>query len=318
MEAAGGIGLMLGPLMGAELYTLGGFPAPFLVLGFVLILLLLLIGQVIPWKRYNQKKGEILTSVSMVTMLNFPQIFLVFIIGFSALMSVTFVDATISLHLHEVYSFSYTQVGMIFSIYAIAYAIAAPLVGWSLKTFLSSLHSICAGLLFGSMSLLALGSPIGFLIKSDYSLFLKGLSLATLGFAAALLIIPVMPFMRRISESTLNMKHLFDDNTEFYQEGDEEASKFLEGKRDKEMERLKESLSISVASLGTASSSLGAVCGPIIGSALTEKFSFTIAAVSFSSILCFLFFILICFRPFARVSLLPIGKGKSDILDDDL
>ncbi|CAG9576127.1 unnamed protein product [Danaus chrysippus] len=127
LETFFGLGLIVGPLVGGALYSVGGYYLPFAVLGFILFLTAILCYLTLP----NTPDDEDIrpTGPTMISLLKIPGVFLTAITITSTSLSLGFLQATLEPHLRQ-FEFSPIILGLIFIINGGLYAVSAPGWGW--------------------------------------------------------------------------------------------------------------------------------------------------------------------------------------------
>jgi len=224
-EAVAGVGFMVGPPLGGWLYAAGGFRLPFIVMGAGLLVALPLLPLALPSSTEDAEAEETPAlgvapphgashlsdsqaaqpafvqrpPVTFLAVARLPPVLNACCVTLLAGLGFGFIGPTLAPHLRSTLGASERAIGALFGLTALTYALAAPLAG-----VLSDAH--------GPVRILALGTAllaVSYLLLGPSPLFgsraahaapagawtLQLLSLALLGFAAALAFIPCMPAM---------------------------------------------------------------------------------------------------------------------------
>ncbi|XP_055384964.1 MFS-type transporter SLC18B1-like isoform X2 [Condylostylus longicornis] len=183
LETFFGLGLIVGPMVGGALYTIGGYFMPFVVLGCALFLIALLTLCVLP--RHTKDVDDKTKGLSMKSVLKIPGV-LVCSFGICATSaSIGFLNATLEPHLRQ-FNLTPVLLGVVFVINGGIYALTAPIWGWMVdKVFSPKLASLLGTFLIG-IAFCAVG-PVSFIpLETTLTVVIFGLVVHGLGIAAML------------------------------------------------------------------------------------------------------------------------------------
>eukprot|EP00357_Protocruzia_adherens_P021960 CAMPEP_0114989312 /NCGR_PEP_ID=MMETSP0216-20121206/10126_1 /TAXON_ID=223996 /ORGANISM="Protocruzia adherens, Strain Boccale" /LENGTH=392 /DNA_ID=CAMNT_0002352273 /DNA_START=71 /DNA_END=1246 /DNA_ORIENTATION=+ len=193
-QAAAGLGIMLGPLIGYVFYNLGGFFLPFAILGFSLFILGLGMNKVLPddhvYTNYDQNQEEPKT-IPYRLMLGLPRVLfatLTVLIGFFAY---GYLEPTLSTHIRDFYSGSDLLSVMAFIVPTLTFILGSFVVSKYIMKRLKKRKVLCWGLTVIAASFLILSEPF-WIPSSIYTMFV---GLSVMGFGIALTLIPCLPEM---------------------------------------------------------------------------------------------------------------------------
>merc|ERR1712087_280588 len=128
-EISTGLGYMVGPPLGGSLFSLGGFAAPFLILGLALLPTAALIYYKVPPDNHRLGKEEARTDVAMQTLLSNPQVVVIALASMLANSDYAFLEPTLGAHLAEQgIANTPDSIGMLFSVSSITYTLACPVI----------------------------------------------------------------------------------------------------------------------------------------------------------------------------------------------
>uniref|UniRef100_A0A0K0F9X2 MFS-type transporter SLC18B1 (inferred by orthology to a human protein) n=1 Tax=Strongyloides venezuelensis TaxID=75913 RepID=A0A0K0F9X2_STRVS len=183
METFAGIGYTAGPMIGGILYEYGGFQLPFIILGGSL--LLTAICSLFTIEKFEDE--ECSDNRGMIGMLKMPLIWIMSVAVTLCAISISFLDPTLAGHL-ESFDLSPTMVGIMFLFCAGGYTISAPFWGILVDRYSCANVLLVIGAVATMCSMFAVG-PAPF-IPINKDLYVIGVALTVLGFAAGALFIP--------------------------------------------------------------------------------------------------------------------------------
>jgi len=252
-EISTGLGYMVGPPMGGALFSLGGFSAPFLLCGIMLIPAALLIYYKMPPDSHRLSKEEVAQDTPIRQLLANPQVLVIAVSSMLANSDYAFLEPTLGEHAAETgLASSPDSIGMLFSVSSITYTLSCPLIGiMANRERFGPRPMIVGGLLFQLLGFLLIGpSPL---------LRLKSLQMGQLIFSLVLF---------GVGES-MSMTPVMDDMMHSVEARGESSDAAVN----------------SLSSLLASSFSLGQMVGPMIGSTLTSRFSFPLACTLMAGVL---------------------------------
>jgi len=129
-EAASGIGLLMGPLMGAALYEIGGYLLPFFTLSLIYLLIYPLISYTLIRVKYSELGHKREVQKQEVSTLRLFLNVRFFFGCFSQILvyaSITYLQPILALHL-QMFGYTGSFIGLCFAIPTLIYASTAPLV----------------------------------------------------------------------------------------------------------------------------------------------------------------------------------------------
>ncbi|XP_063708219.1 MFS-type transporter SLC18B1-like isoform X2 [Culicoides brevitarsis] len=206
LETCFGLGLIVGPMLGGALYSVGGYFLPFVVLGLSLFITALLTLCILPHHKFSEEEQE--RTASLFYVLKIPGVLICALAIAATSASIGFISATLEPHLRQ-FELGPVLLGVIFVINGGVYALTAPVYGWVLdKCFNPKLATImgtmliCVGFCFVG--------PVPFIqAKTTLGLVITGLVLHGFGIAAVL----VSSFTDALKTA---VKHGLPDNIETY------------------------------------------------------------------------------------------------------
>jgi len=239
-EISTGLGYMVGPPLGGSLYSIGGFATPFMVLGLALLPAAALIYYRVPSDAHRLgKEEEEKANVPMKQLLRNPQVLVIAVASMLANSDYAFLEPTLGDHARNLgLAETPDAIGMLFSVSSITYTLSCPVIGiLANRERFGPRPIIVTGLLLQLLGFLLIGpSPL---------LRLKKLHMGQMVTALV---------MFGVGES-MSMTPVMDDMMHSCGESAEDAVN-------------------SLSSVLASSFSLGQMVGPLIGSALTSRFSF--------------------------------------------
>lgn len=177
-EAAAGLGLMLGPPVGGFLYGLGGYQLPFLVLGSLNLLFVVIIIFVLPRVGVDDTEAG-----SLMKVLRIPAVHPALLVTLVASMTISFLDPTLSIHLQK-FNLSPALIGVEFLLIGGMYGIFSPIWGHYADKWRTTRIMMILGLYSATLSCLFMGpSP---LLKLPSSIWIVNIGIATVGFNLSL------------------------------------------------------------------------------------------------------------------------------------
>ena len=268
-ETCVGLGMSLGPAVGAAFYTLGGYGLPFYVLGTFVLLNIPFLWLVIQPICTNEKKDvnqkpEVISEdgakvghqavtktakrrkASKFTygkLISIPEVAVVSLVVVVVSQSQGFLDPTVEPHFRQ-YGLGAQFVGFVFLIMSAAYAIFSPITGWIASKMENKFPLMIIGLFLSAVGLSLLG-PSDF-IPLDPAVWLTSFAMVIMGLAYAVAFIPTF-------ESILDyaIDNGFPDEVKTYS---------------------------LVSGLWSSMYSLGEVTGPLLGGAFVDYLDFPSAA----------------------------------------
>lgn len=256
-EISTGLGYMIGPPLGGFLFSVGGFAAPFLVLGAAILPAAFIFNHYMPPEpRRGKGDGDDgAPEVSMRKLLRNPQILLMAASACLANSDYAFLEPTLGSHATETGLASTPDaIGILFSVSMAAYTVSCPIIGFFAKRDLLGPRAvIVTGLALQLLALLLIG-PTPLLGGSGGGPPRLGmgqmlLALALCGFGEAMSMTPVM-----------------DDMMLSCGEGAGDCVNAL-------------------SSLMASSFSLGQMIGPLLGSYLSSRIGFPWACTGMSLVI---------------------------------
>jgi len=131
VEAANGVGLLFGPLLGAMLYSFGGYMMPFATFGGIYIvaypwiMLTLSRAKQILRTKSQPEEDHPKVEVDVKMLISKPRFLYGLMSQMMITMSIQYLAPTLSVHLHN-YGYSAVQIGFAYGIPAILYATTCP------------------------------------------------------------------------------------------------------------------------------------------------------------------------------------------------
>lgn len=238
-EAARGVGLMVGPAVGGLLFAVGGFALPFVASAAALLLLGLAVLTVLePGSgSASENTAEHATILEIVRQ---PPIAVTTALLIALAMALSVLDPILAPHVEDTFHLQPSSIGLIFASATISYALCSPLVG-PIGNRVGNFAVLVVGCIISALALFALGPttwlPAGWLPRR---VWLLAASMVVLGIGASALTCAV-PCMLEIAR-----------------------------RRGYEIE----AVSDVVGGLLSFAWSVGAVVGPLYGSALYEAAGF--------------------------------------------
>lgn len=248
LETFVGLGMTVGPALGAALYALQGYKLPFLLLGGFMILMVPLNMVLLP----AQISGVQVKSGSIIQLLKLPTVVIMCVVVVVQASAWSFLDPFLEPQLRGNFSLSTETVGLVFLMMSATYGIFCPVWGWVADRWEHTSIMMFCGMILSSIALLLLG-PTELLPFIDNYLWLNMLSLILLGVAMALAIIPTFQSMMDYA-----IDAGFEDGISTYS---------------------------VVSGLWAASYSLGDFVGPSLGGVLVKASDFPTAATGVAGII---------------------------------
>ncbi|CAG9803605.1 unnamed protein product [Chironomus riparius] len=289
LETLFGCGLIVGPMIGGALYSIGGYYLPFVVLGSALFTCAIMTLLILPDRQPETNDGE--AKNSLLQVLKIPGI-VVCCLGIGATSaSIGFISATLEPHLRQ-FNMSAIWLGVMFVINGGVYAMTAPIVGYLVDKYKTPKIISIFGSLF-IMAGFALIGPVAFLpFDTSLTFVICGLVCHGIGIAMSL----VSTFSDALKTAVQNG---FQDGVETYG---------------------------LISGLWTSIFALGAFIGPSVAGYLFDHAGFR-SSVYFilvmHTIVVFIFVIFTCFSSPGRKSYKEISAeemliGKSTVSLDNL
>jgi MFS family permease len=154
-EAARGVGLMVGPAVGGMLYAAGGFALPFLVSAGVLALLGIMVFVLLSDDEAIGDDDEV-EHASFAQVLLLPAISVVTALLVALAMALSVLDPILGPWVHDQYGLSPTVIGLIFSAATLAYAGLSPAIG-AIGNRLGNFTTLVGGMLISALSFFLMG-----------------------------------------------------------------------------------------------------------------------------------------------------------------
>jgi MFS family permease len=134
LEAAAGIGMCLGPIIGIPFYQIGGYIAPFLAFGIVFVIYWFLIKPSVPYSVEELKEAEIDTSkYSYGKMLKNKRILFANIALLVNIFQYTFIDPFLAIRMRDDFGLGEKSASILFFVLGVGYAGACQGVYITLK-----------------------------------------------------------------------------------------------------------------------------------------------------------------------------------------
>ena len=154
-----GSGYMLGPVIGAGLYNLGGFLLPFLASGLVFILLSLqcvtLVKPLISHAE-DQMEASSLSPPALLPLLADLTVLVPLLSATTAAVTIGFIESLLELHL-QTFSISVSSVGLCFLAMSLTYTLITLLTGYCVTKIFHPLSLTIAGLSLLLLSFILVG-----------------------------------------------------------------------------------------------------------------------------------------------------------------
>jgi MFS family permease len=242
-EAASGVGLLMGPLMGAGLYEIGGYILPFATLALLYFLTYPMLSYTLLKINKESKqtpRKRLKPEVKVMSLLTNRRFFFGCISQIVVYSSITYLQPILALHL-QMFGYSGGFIGLCFAIPTLIYASTAPLV-FLLTSRLQKRSVIFIGYSIISCALFLIGPSKWLGLQQTSTLIILGL--CVLGLGGGMTIIPVLPEMILAIED------------------------------DPELDVDEYELNEVISGIFVASQGIGETVGPILGSTLVEGYGF--------------------------------------------
>ena len=215
LEGASGLGLLIGPLLGSALYTLGGYSLPFWTIGTLSLLLFPVIKNASAVVKSEEEKlklarlsetaaveddesielqrGSTMGSsvqIGMDELKRVPMFWFGVIAQVLVFAGIAFGLPIFALHLASYEGFSREWVGFYFAAPAITYIVNSVLIGAYCKV-MSRKMVICIGLFLFALSFYLIGTSPMLGIDDNSRIILVGLFL--FGFSCVMITVPILP-----------------------------------------------------------------------------------------------------------------------------
>lgn len=142
LETFFGLGLIVGPMVGGALYSVGGYLLPFVVLGTTLFSVAILTLCILP--KHDPGEFENDGTASIFTVLRIPGVMVCALAISATSASIGFISATLEPHLRD-FNLTPILLGVIFVINGGVYALTAPFFGWLIDKYLNPKFVTIAG-----------------------------------------------------------------------------------------------------------------------------------------------------------------------------
>uniref|UniRef100_A0A2P2HZD3 MFS-type transporter SLC18B1-like n=1 Tax=Hirondellea gigas TaxID=1518452 RepID=A0A2P2HZD3_9CRUS len=183
LETFFGLGLIAGPAVGGALYELGGFTLPFVSMGCVLMAAAATVWCFLPKEGVSQASK---TDHSVLTLLREPRILLFAASTFAGSLSIGFLQATLEPHIRPLH-LSPFQIGLIFVLNGLSYAVSAPIWGRLCDKWLPERCATIIGALLVVVAFILVGPSPLIPIKNSLALCITALVIHGVGFGAELI-----------------------------------------------------------------------------------------------------------------------------------
>uniref|UniRef100_A0A8D8DQT2 MFS-type transporter SLC18B1 n=1 Tax=Culex pipiens TaxID=7175 RepID=A0A8D8DQT2_CULPI len=184
LETCFGFGLIVGPMVGGALYSVGGYYLPFVVLGSTLFCVAILTLCVLP-RHVDEPTENGGKKASMMTLLRIPGVLVCSLAICATSASIGFLSATLEPHLRQ-FDLGPIVLGLVFVINGGIYAGTAPLWGLSLDRCLSPKVCSAIGCFLVVTGFLVVGPAPFFPVETSLAVIIVGLVFHGLGIAAVL------------------------------------------------------------------------------------------------------------------------------------
>lgn len=246
LEVFTGMGFMIGPAIGGVLYEYGGFKAPFLFMGILLMVGTIVVQFLLPDEGSSHVENATFPLSKIICQ---PRAFLMLVVTFWTSAALAFFDPTLGPVLHFGFHLSASKVGACFLVSPGIYMLLAPLVGHVADKYIRK-PLMPFGCFVAALGYELLGPNTLFGVKPSLAMVLVGLGLTGMGVAFAF--IPV-------------------------------SADILHTMRQRGYENSQE-LHGAIGGLLASSFSLGLTVGPVIGGTLSGSFNFGDASALFGVI----------------------------------
>lgn len=204
LESAGGFGLFLGPTVGGAAYELVSFRAPFLIMGCLIGISLLAVFLFVPQDYHLNRRRSTIHNASVDNQIAYVSMFLGVSVIIVIMGSYGFMEPILATFLRSTYTLSWIEIGLLFSMMYLTYAILAPM-GVYFTRKIGTLPSIWFGILILIFSFLLLGptklpeklSTTSNDLLTD-KIWLQIVALVTIGIGTAIGIPPTLVFMNNV------------------------------------------------------------------------------------------------------------------------
>ncbi|XP_052098229.1 MFS-type transporter SLC18B1-like [Mytilus californianus] len=252
IEMCNGLGMMIGPALGSGLYQIGGFGLPFYTTGAMLMLTGIFCFFTIP--KPTDKEDN--SSMSVLILLKNPSIMITGLMVLIAASGIGFLEPTLAIQLKEL-DLSTAEAGGFFVLLPFVYALSSPLWGFINEKKDCGRWMMNIALIFAFLSFMMFGpTPLIPYIKS--SIAQLTLSSICFGMSMSCILVPTLPYILK--------------SVSF--EGHNEGGMAVYG---------------IVAGFESASFSLGAFIGPLLGGIMVDHLKFPTA----STVYAFMFLIVV-------------------------
>lgn len=192
MEAAGGIGLFVGPIVGGTLYTIGGYATPFFVTTGALALLSPYFMSKLHVELDRISEGVSKEkSISILTLLGNRRISFAALTQVINLILITFAEPILSIRLED-FSISSGVAAIFFAIPTMFYILGAPFI-YKINSKIANRTLLHLGYTIIFFSLVLMGPSYILAFNDSVGWIITGLVIMGLAFAFAM--IPIMPEM---------------------------------------------------------------------------------------------------------------------------
>ena len=194
MEILTGVGLMLGPLIGGLLYSLGGYECPFYFMaGFFFLITPVMLGRLPPdVKEVKKDKEEVAENVKPISVARFlfnKRMFMAFLIVVIPNSAFGVLQPTFTNHMHQ-FTDNTMVISIMFSVGTFAYALSMPMMA-CLPKRLDRRIWLMIGLILNSLSGFLLGPEPLLNFPHNIAFVIIGISL--LGVGCAFSMVPSIP-----------------------------------------------------------------------------------------------------------------------------
>ena len=243
LEVFTGLGFMVGPVLSGVLYQYGGFKVPFLTLGGMLLLGMIVTRFILIDTTESEKTEK---SFPITEIIRYPRVVLLLFTFFMSLVGITFFQPSLGVFLHKNFQLTPAQVGACFMLGSGSYMFFSPLAGYVADKY-SGKAVIPLGCLIAAVGFELMGPHLLFGLKEHLGVALTGYALVGGGIAFSG--VPVSgDILATMRENGIT------DSPEVHS---------------------------AIGGMYAASMSLGITVGPLIGGSLTKEFNFQSAVAVF-------------------------------------
>ncbi|XP_078601783.1 MFS-type transporter SLC18B1-like isoform X1 [Branchiostoma floridae x Branchiostoma japonicum] len=263
LEIFSGLGLMAGPPIGGVLYDLGGFKTPFITMGLLLLCCCVFVTVLIP-PQPDEQEGK--TDVPLLFFFKIPAVLVACGLTVVIACMLDYMDPVLQPYLIKDFKTSPVHIGLIYLLWAAVYAILAPGCGWLADKKKCVPVMVTLGMAGTMVGTLLLGpSPL----LTDYvhilprKLWVNIIALVVIAASCGAVMTPIVNMMLWAA-SDAGMENNF-------------------------------ALYGLVSGVMNAFFAIGNLLGPLVGSALTDRFGFPWTSTAFGGLVLFYIVVLLVF-----------------------